>query len=168
MATKELDQGKRRTQELVVAALFAALAMIIPLMFGGFLTLIVPPFTATVASHVPVMLAMAVSPFAALMTGLASAIAFLLRLGPIVAARAAIHAGFGLAGALLVRRGWKLGWALLLVLPLHALGEALVVLPFGWPLNKALLVVGVGTGIHHLIDSVLALAVERLVPLPRF
>lgn len=157
------------SRELVTAALLAALAIVIPLAFGGVLTLSVPPFTATVASHVPVMLAMMVSPFAALMSGLASALGFFLRLGqPVVAARAAVHAVFALAGAFLVRRGWRLGPVLLAVLPLHALGEALIVLPFGWTLAKAGVVVAIGTALHHLIDSVLALAVTRLVSLPRF
>ncbi|MDI6870443.1 MAG: ECF transporter S component [Bacillota bacterium] len=158
-----------QTRELVTAALLAALAMVIPLALGGVLTLAIPPFTATVASHVPVMLAMAVSPFAAVMSGLGSALGFFLRLGsPVVAARAAVHAVFGLAGALLIRRGFRLGPALLLILPLHALGEALVVLPFGWTLAKAGLVVAVGTALHHLIDAVIALVVVRFIVLPRF
>lgn len=158
-----------KTRELVIAALFAALAMVVPMAFGGILTLVIPPFTATVASHVPVMLAMGVSPFVAAMSGLGSALGFFLRLGqPVIAARAAVHVLFGLAGALLVRRGWRLGWALLAVLPLHALGEALIVLPFGWTLAKAGIVVGVGTALHHLLDSLITLAVARLVTLPRF
>jgi niacin transporter len=157
------------TRHLVTAALLTALAMAVPLALGGVLTLAIPPFTATVASHVPVMLAMQVSPFAAAMSGLGSALGFFLRLGsPVVAARAAVHAVFGLAGALLVRRGLGFGAALLLILPLHALGEALVVLPFGWALAKAGVVVGLGTALHHLIDAVLALAVMRLITLPRF
>lgn len=156
-----------RTRELVTAALLAALAMVIPLGLGGILTLAIPPFTATIAAHVPVMLAMAISPFAAAMTGLASALAFFLKLGPVVGARAAVHVIFGVAGALLVRRGWRLGGALLAVLPLHALGEALIVLPFGWSLAKAGLVVAVGTTLHHLMDSVLTLSVARLVSLPK-
>lgn len=151
-----------------MAALFAGLAMVVPLAFGGFLTIVIPPFTATVASHVPVMLAMAVSPFVAFMAGLGSAVGFFLRLGqPVVAARAAVHALVGVSGALLVRRGWSLALALLVVLPVHALGEALVVLPFGWSLAKAGLVVGVGTALHHLIDSVLTMAVARVVPPPK-
>lgn len=157
------------TKHLVTAALLTALALAIPLALAGVLTLTIPPFTATVASHVPVMLAMAVSPFAAAMSGLGSALGFFLRLGsPVVAARATIHAVFGLAGALLIRRGLRLGPALLVVLPLHALGEALVVLPFGWTLAKAGLVVAVGTALHHLIDTVITLAVARLITLPRF
>ncbi|MGE5509261.1 MAG: hypothetical protein ACM3RP_12380 [Chitinophagales bacterium] len=158
-----------KTRELVVTALLAALSLVIPLALGGYLTITVPPFTATVASHVPVMLAMLVSPWSAFMTGLASALGFLIRFGtPVVAARALMHAVFGLAGAVLIRRGSRFATALLATWPLHALTEALVVLPFGFTLAKAGLVVGVGTALHHLIDSVIALAVRRLVSLPRF
>ncbi|MGE5554550.1 MAG: ECF transporter S component [Betaproteobacteria bacterium] len=158
-----------KTKELVTAALLAALAMVIPLALGGVLTVAIEPFTATLASHVPVLLAMQVSPFAAAMSGLGSALGFFLRLGsPVVAARAAFHAVFALAGALLIRRGFSLGLALFLTLPLHALGEALIVLPFGWTLAKAGLVVALGTALHHLVDSVITLAVARLIALPRF
>lgn len=158
-----------KTRELVVTALLAALSLVIPLALGGFLTVTLPPFTATVASHVPVMLAMLVSPLSAVMTGLASALGFFIRFGaPVVAARALMHALFGLAGALLIRRGLGFPLALLFTWPLHAFAEALIVLPFGFTLSAAGLVVGVGTALHHLIDSVIAIAVSRLVVLPRF
>lgn len=158
-----------KTRELVVTALLAALSLVIPLALGGFLTITVPPFTATVASHVPVMLAMLVSPTSAFMVGLASALGFFIKFGaPVVAARALMHALFGLTGALLIRRGSSFSSALLVTWPLHAFLEALIVLPFGFTLAKAGLVVGIGTALHHLIDSVIALAVNRLVVLPRF
>jgi len=62
-------------------------------------------------------------------------------LGPIVAARAFIHVFFGVIGAHLYRRGLKFWQVLLLVLPIHALGEALITMPFGFDFYQALVVV---------------------------
>jgi niacin transporter len=147
------------TKEVVYGALLTALALLIPLAFGGFLSVMIPPFSATLASHLPVMVAMLISPQVAVMVGLGSSLGFLIKLGPIIAARAAVHAVFGAAGAYAVRKGLPFGNALMLTLPIHAIGEALIVLPFGFSLQKAGLVVGVGTALHHLIDAMIALAV---------
>lgn len=147
-----------KTRELALGALLAALAIVIPLAFG-FLRVVIPPFTATLTSHVPVMLALLVSPVAALAAGVGSTLGFLVATTPVVAARAAIHIIWGLLGALAYRRGMKAWTVLLLMLPVHALGEALVVLPFGFDLADAGLVVGVGTALHHLVDMGITLLV---------
>jgi len=41
----------------------------------------------------------------------------------------------------------------------------LIVLPFGFSLQKAGLVVGVGTALHHLIDAAIAVAVVASIGL---
>lgn len=142
-----------KTREMVVGALLTALALLIPLAFRGWLAIYIPPFTATIGSHVPSMLAMFVSPWVAFLVGAGSALGFLLTLGPVVAARAATHILFGVAGAVLAKRGAKPWAALLAVLPIHALAEALIVIPFGFDLYKAGVVVGVGTALHHVVDA---------------
>jgi niacin transporter len=154
-----LGVGNMRTKELVYGALLTALALLIPLAFGGFLSIMIPPFSATLASHLPVMIAMLISPQVAIMVGLGSSLGFLIKLGPIIAARAAIHAIFGAVGAIIVKRGFSFGTALLITLPVHAVGEALIVLPFGFSLQKAGLVIGVGTALHHLIDAAIAVTI---------
>ena len=58
-----------RVKEMVFAALLTAFAIIIPIQFG-FLKIIIPPFTATIASHVPMFLAMLISPMVAVIVGL--------------------------------------------------------------------------------------------------
>ncbi len=153
------------TKEVVYGALLTALALLIPLAFGGFLSVMIPPFSATLASHLPVMVAMLISPYVAVMVGLGSALGFLIKLGPVIAARAAVHAVFGGVGALAIRKGLPFGPALMLTLPIHAIGEALIVLPFGFSLGKAGLVVGVGTALHHLIDAMISLAVVASIGL---
>ncbi|MGI5840214.1 MAG: ECF transporter S component [bacterium] len=146
-----------KSKELAVGGLLTALALIIPLAFGGVLGVVLGPFSATLASHVPMLLAMLVSPFAAVMVGLGSAFGFLVRLGPVVGARAAVHALAGYVGAKLIQRGVPYSRVLLLTLPVHAVAEAIVVIPFvGF--TAYVYITGVGTAAHHLADSGIALA----------
>jgi len=145
-----------KSKELAVGGLLTALAIIIPLAFGGVLGVVVGPYSATLASHVPMLLAMLVSPFAAVMVGLGSAFGFLIRLGPVVGARAAMHALAGYAGAKLIQRGVPYSRVLLLTMPIHAVAEALVIIPFvGY--SAYVYVTAFGTAAHHLVDSTIAL-----------
>ena len=163
-----------RTVELALASMLSALSIAIPFVFRGTpLQIYIPAlqYSGTVASHVPSMLAIVVGPVAAVLVGLASTIGFAATLGPIVAARAFTHVVWGLAGATYVSRGGSYLKALLLVaLPIHAVGEGLVVFALG-PLFGAIqvaagtagLLVFAGTLVHHLIDSVISIAVLRIV-----
>lgn len=159
-----------KLREIVVGALLTAMALIIPLAMG-FLRIAVYPFTATLASHVPVLIAIIVGPVAAAMVGLGSAIGFLYALGPVIAARAAVHIVVGVAGAYLYRFGARATVAMLAVTPIHALGEALIVVPFGWALFRPghpwytwpAFVVGLGTIPHHLMDMIIAIGILALL-----
>lgn len=144
---------KLGVKEMLYGALLTGFAILIPLVFRGWLQIYIPPFSATVGSHVPTMLAMFISPWVAVWVGLGSTLGFLVTLGPVIAARASIHILFGLAGALLFQRGFKPWQVLLLTAPIHAAGESLVVMPFGFALYQALVVVGIGTLLHHALDS---------------
>ncbi|ADD01819.1 conserved hypothetical protein [Thermoanaerobacter italicus Ab9] len=158
-----------KTREITIGGLLAALALVIPLAFGGVLGIVIPPFSATLASHVPVMLAMLISPATAVFVGVVSAIGFLIKLGPVIAARAAVHAVFGYVGAKMMQRRYSFPVALAVTLPIHAVLEAIVVMPFGFDFYKAFVVVGVGTILHHTIDSVIALVVfYALNPILKF
>lgn len=156
-----------KTKELVLGGLLTSFSLLIPLVFGGFLSVYIPPFSATLASHVPLMLAMMVSPATAVIVGIGSTLGFLLKLGPLIAARAFIHIFVGLAGAILIKKGKSFPTTLLTTLPIHALGEALIVIPFGFSLYDAGVVVGLGTALHHLADSLIALAVAKQTELFR-
>lgn len=148
---------KMNTKNMVIAALLTALSIVIPLFSY---TIILPPFTATIASHVPVMIAMFINPFTAVLTGVGSMIGFLIKLGdPVVTARAGMHIIFALIGALMYQRGMSVYLILLITMFIHGISEALIVLPFGWTLEKAGVTVGVGTMLHHIVDSVLTLGV---------
>ncbi|MEW6227401.1 MAG: ECF transporter S component [Bacillota bacterium] len=153
------------TRKLVFGALLIALALLIPLAFGGVLGVVIPPFSATLASHVPVMMSMLLGPWVAVLVGAGSALGFFVKLGPVIAARAAMHAVFAGTGAIMVKKGVPFWQALLLTLPIHAFSEALIVLLFGFSLQRAGVVVGLGTAIHHAVDAIIALAVVRAVGL---
>jgi niacin transporter len=146
-------------KDLLYGALLTALALLIPLAFQGWLQVAIPPFSATLASHLPSMLAMTISPWVAVLVGLGSSFGFFMTLGPIVAMRAMVHVLFGVIGAKLYQKGLKLPHILLLTLPIHALGESLVVMIFGFDLYQALVIIGLGTALHHIADSAITLAV---------
>jgi len=150
-----------KTKQIVTGALLTAFSLLIPIAFGGYLKIYIPPFSATLASHVPSMIAMLVSPAVAVMVGLGSTLGFLLIMGPVIAARAFVHVIFGLFGALLIKKGLSFQKALILVAPIHALGEALIVLPLGFDLYTAFVVVGIGTLLHHYIDSAISLGLVK-------
>lgn len=145
-------------KKLTYSALLTALAIIIPVVFGSFLKIQIPPFTATLASHVPMYLAMFVGPEAAIIVGVGSFFGFLLTSPSVVAARALMHAFVGLTGAILIRKGVSFKKIIFITMPIHAGLEALVVIPFGFTMYKALILVGVGTALHHLADGFITIA----------
>jgi len=159
------ERGKKvkalKTRDLVYGALLTAFSLLIPIAFGSYLRIFIPPFSATLASHVPVMIAMLLNPFVALLVGAGSALGFLLITGPVIAARAAVHMLFGAVGAWLLKQGRPYPWVLLATAPIHALGEALVVLPLGFTLYQGFYIVGIGTLIHHGLDALIALLVVK-------
>ena len=150
-------------RRLTTGSLLLALSLVIPLVLGGTLSLVIGPFTATVASHVPLFLSMLYGPVIAGIVGFGSALGFFIKLGPVVGLRAAMHIPVGVAGALLLNRKTPYPLVLALVAPLHAALEALVVLLFGFTLQKAGYIVGVGTLVHHSVDSVISIALWGLV-----
>jgi niacin transporter len=154
-----------KTREIVIGGLLTAMALIIPFAFRGTpLQLFIPAvqYSATFASHVPSMVAMMVSPMVAAIVGIGSAIGFTLTLNIVIGARAFTHAIWGVIGALLIRNGAPLWLALLVALPIHAIGEGIAVWLLGTGFHAGLLVTG-GTAIHHVIDSLITMAVIPLV-----
>lgn len=145
----------KNIKKLTYSALLTALAIIIPLAFG-FLKVQIGPFSATLASHVPVFLAMFLGPFAAIMVGVGSALGFLMSAPAVIAARAFMHTFVGLVGAYLLKKGVSFSKVVLITAPIHAILEALVVIPFGFTMYKVLVVVGTGTLLHHMVDGVIA------------
>ncbi|MDF2502655.1 MULTISPECIES: hypothetical protein [Clostridium] len=156
---------KNNIRKLTFTAMLTALAIIIPIVFGPFLKIQIPPFSATLASHVPMFLAMLIAPEVAVVVGVGSAIGFLLTAPAVIAARAFTHTFVGLAGALMIRKGVSFKKVIVFTAPIHAILEALIVIPFGFTATKALYVVGIGTVAHHFVDGIITIilvgALER-------
>ncbi len=154
-------------RNMTTGALLLALSLIIPLAFGGVLGVVIGPFSATLASHVPMLISMFYGPFTAGIVALGSAVGFFLKLGPVIGLRAAMHIPVVIIGALLLNKKKSYPLVLAITAPIHALLEGLVVLPFltfdssrllygkSEPLALFGLVAG-GTLIHHAIDSMIA------------
>lgn len=144
---------KNNIRNLTYTALLTALAIIIPVNFS-FLKVYIPPFSATLASHVPMFLSMFLGPFSAVMVGIGSALGFFFTGLPLyVAARAFMHVFVGLTGALLMKKGVSFTKVVFYTAPIHGLLEMLVVIPFNFSLQFAFITVGIGTVLHHFVDS---------------
>ena len=144
-----------KTKHLVYAALLTALAIIIPIQFG-FLKVYIPPFSATLAAHVPMFIGILISPMVAVVVGIGSTLGFLLAGMPMpVVFRAATHILVGFIGAKFIEKNISYGKMSFITAIIHGGAEALVVIPF--------IVTGVGGAIHHLVDSGLAYGIVNVM-----
>ena len=151
---------KTNVRKMTYAALLTALAIIIPISFG-FLKIQIPPFSATLAAHVPMFISMLLGPWVAVTVGLGSTLGFLATAPAVVAARAFMHVFVGLAGAILIKKKVPLTKVIAITAPIHGALEALAVIPFGFTVYKILVVIGVGTILHHLVDGAIALVLIK-------
>lgn len=151
-----------KTKKLTIAALLTALAIVIP--FAVFFKVVIPPFSATLGSHVPMFIAMLLGPKVAIMVGLGSALGFFLNLGTVVGARAFMHVFVGVAGAKLIQKGLSFKKAAAITAPLHGILEALIVIPFiGMDVYQILVITCVGTILHHSLDAIISGIIIRFL-----
>lgn len=143
-----------KIRQMVYASLLTALAIIIPIQFG-FLKVYIPPFSATLASHVPMFIAILISPMVAVVTGIGSTLGFLIAGMPIpIVFRAATHIIVGYVGARFIQKNKSYLKMSLFTSIIHGALEALVVIPFiGFDIYQLVIVIGVGAVLHHLVDS---------------
>lgn len=163
-------------QKMTAAALLIALGIIIP-MFSPIKLIIEPAASFTLASHVAVFLAMFISPTVAAAVALGTTLGFALNpvYGPIVVLRAASHIVFALGGSTYLTK-WpntlasakKTQVFSLAVGLVHAVCEISVVSLFyaGGSMSDAhytvgflrsvILVIGLGTVAHSMVDFAIA------------
>ncbi|MDF1495291.1 hypothetical protein [Caproiciproducens sp. CPB-2] len=172
---------------MVIAALLCAIGIVIP-MFAP--KIILEPASFTLASHVPIFIALFISPPVAVAVSIGTSFGFLFAGFPIVIVlRAFSHLFFALTGAFILKRkedmlasvGKSTVFGLLLAL-IHAVSEVTVVTLFyfgnNMPKNyyangyfmSVILLVGVGTIVHSMIDFGIALIVwkplSRVISIP--
>ncbi len=168
---------KLKTKDIVIAALLTSMSILIPNIFPS---IPLGPFTATFASHLPVVVSMFISPVVAAITSVGSVLGFTIKFisMPWVIARAAMHIPFAILGAYMIKRNWNIAFTILFTMIVHSVLEVVAVLPF---LNimpvtpKTLDIAGVsvsltwamviliGTMLHHLIDFAIAMLVVPLL-----
>ncbi len=148
-------ESREKVRKMIYAAILTAIAIIIPIQFG-FLKIQIPPFSATLASHVPMFLAMLISPAVAVFVGIGSAFGFFITATPEIAARAAMHIIVGFVGAKIVQKEKNFTKAVAITGPIHGILEGLAVIPFGFTYEKVLIVVALGTLIHHFVDATIS------------
>lgn len=153
-----------KIREMVYAGLLTALAIIIPIQFG-FLRIIIPPFSATLAAHVPMMLAMIISPMTAVIVGIGSTLGFLISgMAMPIVLRAATHIVVGYIGAKIIIRSKSYIKAAVITAPIHGILEMVVVIPFvGLNLYQLLIVTAIGGILHHCADSIIAYVLVKSI-----
>lgn len=163
-----MNNRKKATQELTLTALLTALAIVIPMVMP--IKVVMPPFSATLASHTPLIIAMFISPMAAVITSVGSAIGFLFSLGPVVSARALMHVVFAAAGAYMIENRMNFFLTVIVTLVLHTLSDMGIVWAIatlfglgeilkGQGMVAAQTVIGIGTSAHHLVDYAIAMVI---------
>lgn len=168
-----------KTRDMVISALLIAIGILIPMIFTAFpFRIVVGPYSATLMAHVPVIIAMFISPITAIFTAVGTTIGFFFTAPLVVAVRAASHILFAILGAIFIKKGMKAIPVCVLIGIVHALLEALVVLAFfalgastpkeGYSIISMTLITAVGTFAHHCIDFAIAYAVAKALSKAKF
>lgn len=164
---------KNSVRQLTITALLIALGIIIPMVMPK---IVIPPASFTLASHVPIFIAMFFSPSVAIAVALGTAFGFLITLPVIIALRALSHLVFAIIGAVYLQKhpqivgdhfsltNWKFQSFNLVIGVIHAVVEMLVVSIFYFMGNMpetyysqgyfytVFILMGVGGLIHSMID----------------
>ena len=173
----EENMKDQKIQSMAVSGLLCAVGIVIPLFSP--VKIVLEPASFTLASHVAVMIAMFLSPGTAAFVSLGTTLGFLLGGFPLVVVlRALTHIAWAVPGAMYLQKhphvlggiGRALPFSFCLGI-LHALCEVAVVIPFYFGENltsgyyeqgflvSVILLVGVGSLIHSMVDFALSQAV---------
>jgi len=176
----------KNTMKLTITGILIAIGIIIP-MFSP-IKILIEPASFTLASHVSIFIAMFISPAVAVSVAFGTAVGFFLGGFPVIIVfRAATHIVFALFGSLYIHKISKNRLSAInlriysfCIAALHAVSELVVVsfFYFGGNISAAhveqgfiisvLLLVGLGTVIHSMIDfeiaQVIMLPTKKIFP----
>ncbi len=170
--------NKDKVKIMTISALLCALGVLIPLSFPS---IRLEPASFTLASHVPVIIAMFISPTVAAFVASVSTLGFLISGFPIVVVlRALTHLIFSLIGAFILKKNSHMLHSFkstslfaIFISLIHGAAEVAVVAYFYWVsgissnyyekgfLISVVLLVGVGTFLHSLVDFSIAVFVWK-------
>ena len=155
---------------MVIAAMLSAVGIIIP-MYSP-LKILIEPASFTLASHVPIIVAMFISPIAAVFVSLVTALGFFLAgiFPPVVVFRALTHVIFAFVGAYILKKNNKILLSFKSAVPfvlfislIHAVCEVAISTIFYFSgqstANYTVVViglVGLGTVVHSSVDFIIA------------
>ena len=169
-------------RQMVTAAMLCGIGFVIP-MFSP-IRIVLEPASYTLGSHVAIFIGMLISPAVAVAVALGTTLGFFLGGFPIVIVfRAATHVIFAWVGASILQRNpnllgtcfWRTGIFSFGIGVIHAVAEVAVVsvFYFGGAASQAhyvrgfvwsvLILVGVGSVVHSMIDLGIALIVWRAI-----
>ncbi|MDF2952462.1 MAG: hypothetical protein K0S18_2045 [Anaerocolumna sp.] len=163
---------------MTISALLCAIGIIIP-MFAP--KIIIEPASFTLASHVPVFIAMFISPVVAASVAVITGFGFMFAgFPPVVVLRALTHVIFAVVGAYILKKNHKIFSSPkssvpfgVLISMVHALCEVIVVTTFYWGNNMSeayykngyfmsvIILVGIGTFVHSMVDLTIATLVWK-------
>lgn len=165
-------------QKLVIAALLCAIGIIIPIISP--IKIRLDPMSFTLGSHIAVFVAMFVSPAVALCVELGTTVGFVLAgFPPVVVLRALVQVLFVVIGAYWLQKRpetlnhWgSMSLFILVTGVLHGAAEAVIStwFYFGGSIDQSkgffetiILLVGVGTLVHHIVDFAISYVIWRPV-----
>lgn len=164
---------KQKTRSLTFTAILIALGILIPIIMP--IKIVIGPASFTLGSHIPVFIAMFISPTAAFAVALGTALGFFLTFPFIIAFRALSHTIFAVIGAFLIQKypqilanNKNFQWFNFFIAIIHTIIEIAVVSFFYF--NHAMSpetyqsgyfltiigIMGVGGFIHSMIDFTIA------------
>jgi len=164
---------------LTQTALLCAIGILIPMFMP--IRVLIEPMSFTLASHVAIFIAMFISPACAIAVTIGTTMGFFFAGFPIVVVfRAGSHIVYAIFGSLYLKRhpglldkNFQLLFFSFVIAIIHAVAEALVVIPFYFSgaLNPGfyargfvvgiIVLVGVGTVVHSIVDFLIARIVWR-------
>lgn len=161
-----------KTRDMVVSALLIAIGILIPMIFTGPpFRIVVGPYSATLMAHVPVIIAMFISPLIATFTAVGTTIGFFFTAPLIVAVRAASHIVFAVLGAYFISKGMRAVLLCAITGVVHAVIEGIIVMIFyvggfstpnaGYTIASLVIITIIGTFIHHCVDFAIAYVVGK-------
>lgn len=175
-----------KIKTMTIAGLLCAIGIIIP-MFAP--KIVIEPASFTLASHVPVIIAMFISPTVAISVSLLTSLGFLISGFPIVIVlRALTHLLFASIGAFMIKKNNNILLSpksaviySFIIAIIHAIAEVAVVTFYYWGgsmaayeekgyLVSVLGLVGLGTIIHSMVDFGIAVVVwkplQQIISIP--